>query len=127
MNYFDIKTKKNIGKHYITNTGMVVCVVADYMLSTVEVENNDGNYIEFYYYNYFDEVTQFNTPDELAKHICEDNKNAIKCLKDMLIEFSGPEQDDVRFTFRIDGVAWDIKVQYESCRFYYYTRKITEV
>lgn len=127
MNYFDIKTTKNVGKHYITNTGMVVCVVADTLPGKIEVENNDGNYIESYYYNRFDEITQFNTPDELAKHICGDNENAVKCLKNMLIEFSGPDQDDVRFTFRIDGVAWDIKLQYESCRFYYYTRKITEV
>lgn len=126
MNYFDIKLNKNVGKHYITNTGMVVQVVEDCLPGKVEVENNDGNYIESYYYNNFEEVEQFNTLDELVKYVCGNNIKAIKCLKDMIIEFSGPNADDVRLTFRLNGVAWDIKMQYESCRFYYYTRKITE-
>ena len=59
MKYFDIKTRENIGKNFITDSGMIVSVKEDMFLKNcINVIDEDDNNVEFYHYNNYYELEE---------------------------------------------------------------------
>lgn len=125
MKYFDIKTRENIGKKFITDSGMIVSVEEDiYLKNCINVIDADDNNVECYHYNNFELVEKFDTIQELEKFIgCEDKDEKNFLMSEISIATDN-QQKDTRLTFVMYGEKWDIKIQYESNKVCYYARKI---